>query len=559
MTKRRALPAARLALWSSAAGLALPAAAGADILPPADFLAPTLAPVSPNAEGGNFRSVVDGLLGDNTPEDRAFTLTPSIGVQELVTDNVFQVANPRQADLVTSILPVLSLSGQSRLIQANVTYAPQVQLYAATSQQDQVAQFFNGSTQVTAVPDTLFFTGHAYGSQQSAVGGYGQSSLPFYSNQNRINTLSFDASPYVTHRFGGLGTAQAGYVFSYTDIAGNAPFNSLVTPLQPPNRLLLTNPLLAQNFANGSTVSNEEYASLTTGENFGRFNDSLRVDAVQYSGTGNTVLAGAYNNTVIDNAGYGINRTVAALGSVGYEDINYGGTNPYRINDIIWSGGVRLTPNERSTIVVSYGHRDGFNSPQASASYAVTARLRVFASYTAGLTTSQQQIQNNVDSTTVDQYGNSIDTATGAPALISDQLLPLQNALFRLSQFSGTAVLSYDRDIFSLNAQVEQQKFISSGFAGLGFSNRGVSGTGSWTHELSPVLSGTASVFYSSITSATIPVTSYQTLGLNLQTGYAFSPTLTGTAGYYGTYQSANVAGQNILVNAVLVGLRKSL
>ncbi len=558
MTKPRPPPSVRLAVWAGLGSLALPAAARADIVPPADFVAPALAPISPDIQAG-FRSVVDGLLGNSTPEDRAFTLTPSIGVQELVTDNVFQASNPRRADLVTSILPAVTLSGQSRLVQANITYAPDVQLYASTGQQDQVAQLFNGSVLATAVPDTLFLTAHGYGNQQSASGNYGQNGLPYYSNQNRTNTLSFDVSPYATHRFGGLGTARAGYVFSYTDTTGNAPFNSLATPLRLGP---LLPPALSQNFANGATRSNEEYADFTTGENFGRLNDSLRLDAVQYSSTGNTVLSGARRTTAIDSAGYGINRTVAALASLGYEDINYSGANPVRIRDAVWSAGFRLTPNERSVFTFTYGHRDGFDAPQASLSYAVTARLRVFGSYTEGLTTSQEEIQDSLDATTVDQFGNSIDTVTGAPALISDQLLPQQNELYRLSRFSATAITTYDRDVFSLNVEAERRKVISNGSPvnGLnGFSDRAVFGNGSWTHALTPVLSGTASVFYTSTKSETVPATSFQTVGLNLQTGYALSPTLTGTAGYYVTNQSTNVAGQNILVNAVLVGLRKSL
>ena len=560
MTKSRPLSSARLAFWAGLGALALPVASRADIVPPADFVTPALAPISPNVQAGNFASVVDGLLGDSTPEDRAFTLIPSIGVQELVTDNVFQAPSPRRADLVTSILPSLTLSGQSRLVQANVTYAPDVQLYANTSQQDQVAQLFNGSLLATAVPDTLFFAAHGYGNQQSASGNYGQGGLPYYSNQNRTNTISFDASPYATHRFGGLGTARAGYVFSYTDTTGNAPFNTLARPLQPS---LLLSPALNQNFANGTTRSNEEYANFTTGENFGRFNDSARLDAVQYSSTGNAVLSGARRLTAIDSAGYGINRTIAALASVGYEDINYGGTNPVRIRDAVWSVGFRLTPNERSTFTFAYGHRDGFDAPQASASYAVTSRLRVFGSYTEGLTTSQEEIQDSLDATTVDQFGNSIDTVTGAPALISDQLLPQQNELYRLSRFSASAVTTYDRDVFSLNVEAERRKVISNGSTlnnGLnGFSDRAVYGSGSWTHALTPVLSGTASLFYTNTKSQTVPATALQTVGLNLQTGYALTPTLTGTAGYYVTSQFTNVAGQNVLVNAVLVGLRKSL
>ena len=529
---------------------------------------------------GDLRGLVGDLLGAPADEDRAFTLLPSIGVQELLTDNVFQAASPRRADLVTSILPQLTLSGQTRRLQADITYAPNVQLYAFTGQQDQVAQLFNGSALLTAVPDTLFLRLRGYGSQQAANGNYAQNNLPYNSASNRVDSRSFEVAPFVTHRFGGDGTVQAGYTLGYSSQSGATPTGTV------PNGTLignsLTNTLLAralgnpalgnQSSGNGSTLSNEESASYTTGENLGRFSDSVRLDSTQYSGTGSTVLNGGHQSFATNDFGYGLNRTVALLGSFGYEDIAYSGSPPTVIQDVTWSAGVRLTPNQNSSAIVKYGHKDGFNALSLSASFTVTDRLRVFANYSESLTSSQQELSDNLDASTVDQFGNTVSTATGAPTLVSDPLLGFQNSLYRLKRLSATVVSTYDRDLFSLTVEQENRRLVATTPGQGGYSDSGVSGSFTWTHNINPNLSGQATLLYSYTTTQSVPVSHSQTAGLILQTGYAFSPTLTGTLEYFVTQQTSSGFAQtfqqnalqqsgsrNVLQNAVLIGLRKSL
>ena len=561
-------------------GMVLPGpsrAADADIagLPPVGVNLGGESPAGVNRGTGDLRGLVGDLLGTPAEEDRAFTLLPSIGIQELLTDNVFQASKPRRADLVTSILPQLTLSGQTRRVQANITYAPNVQLYAATGQQNQVAQLFNGYALLTAVPDTLFLRLRGNGSQQAANGNYAQNNLPYNSTSNRVNTQSFEAAPYLTHRFGGDGTAQVGYTLSYSSQSGATPTGTVPNGTTLGNSL--NNALLAQAlgnqalgnqaFGNSTTLSNEESASYTTGENLGRFSDTVRVDSTQYSGTGATILNGAHQTFATNDFGYGVNRTVALLGSFGYEDIAYPGFPPVAIQDVTWSAGVRLTPNQNSAAILKYGHKDGFNALTLSASFTVTDRLRVFANYSESLTSSQQELSDNLDASTVDQYGNTVSTATGAPTLVSDQLLGFQNSLYRLKRLSATAVSTYDRDLFSLTVEQETRRLVATTPGQGGYSDTGVSGSVTWTHNINPNLSGQATLLYSSTTTNTLPASHSQTAGLILQTGYAFTPTLTGTLEYFVTRQTSSGAaqvfqqngGRNVLQNAVLIGLRKSL
>ena len=496
----------------------------------------------------DLRALVGSLADGSTPAERAFTLQPAIGMRELLTDNVYEARSPRVADLVTSILPELFLSGRTPLAQANVSYAPDIQLYARTAQQDQVVQQFNGQAELTVVPQTLFLSLRGTGDQQSTIGSYGAGGLPYYGEQNRTDVVALQASPYLQHRFGGDGTLQAGYVFNYssqTNSTGGTPGEPLGFPFSP-------------DLGNSVTRSHEGYASFTTGENLGRFTDTARLDVTHYDGSGDSVLNRAHRSTAIDDFGYGLNREVALLGSVGYEDIAYSGLPPIRIRDAVWNAGIRLTPNQTSSLTAKYGHRDGFDSLTLASSYAVTARLRVFAIYSEGLTSGQEEIQDNLDQSSVDQFGNTVSTATGAPTLVSDQLLSLQNDLYRVQRFSISAVSTYARDIFALTVEQENRNEIASASSAPGYSDRGTSADLSWSHELTPNLTLTTTLRYADTRTETLPISRYRTTGLDLVTGYAIGPSLTATFSYLFRDVTADAAGQSSLQNAVLIGLRQS-
>jgi uncharacterized protein (PEP-CTERM system associated) len=510
---------------------------------------------------GDLRALVTGLDSE-PPVPRPLTLTPSIGIQEVATDNVLQVASPKRADLITLITPSIALSGDTSRVSANLYYSPSAQLYARTSQQDQVAQNFGGQALLTVVKDFFFIDFRGSGSQQSTNNStpLASTTSPFLSNNNRVQDTTLEVSPYVTQRFGGDFTAKVGYVGSYSSETTGSGVNTqpgfnTQSPFitQSP---FLNNPF-NQNIADQTTWTNEEYATFTTGENFGRFNDSLRLDASQTVGTG--VLDDSRRTTAIDYFSYALNRKIALLGSGGYEDIKFDGVPPIAITDAVWSGGVRLTPNQDSTITVSYGHKDGFNSASVDIAYSLTARTRVFANYHEGLTSTTEELQDNLANSTVDQFGNTLDAITGAPLMISDSLLAQQDSLYRLKQFTATIITALERDTISLSLEDESRTVVSTAVgANQGaFSDQGASANLSWTHELTPVLSATASLQYATTTTKTVPSTTEQSVSVGVQTAYAFSPSLTGNAQYFATTNSANTPQGSYLQNVILIGLSK--
>ncbi len=560
------------ALPGDTAGLALPIAGGTSVLP-----ATGISLASPVGAGytGNIRAQVNQALGlapaASTP---GLVIQPGLGVQELVTDNVYQVSRPRVADLVTTITPSVLIGADTQRVQASIAYAPNIQLYAVTGQQDQIDHELNAQATVTLVPDWLFLDLRGFATQQSGNGGFGSSGTAYYSQQNRNQTTSFSISPTVVHRIGDLLQLRAGYSLDYVDQSGNPDYGPLGTAgldgLSTAQLAALQQAGLLPSFTGNSTISHREFLTLSTTPGLGRISSTLQLRGEQDTGTG--VLDGAYRYEAVDDVAYALNRFVALLGRFGYQDLRYSGLPPVQVNQAVWGGGLRLAPNPSSAVVVRYGHQDGFDSLFLNATYALTARTRVFAGYSEGLTTDQEQIVDNLAASSVDQYGNTLDSQTAAPLQLGDDLLGNQNSLYHLRRLSATSVTSYDLDAISLSVLHEKRTLVSSGIGYAGYSDEGTSGTIGWSHTINEITSTFASFEYgvhsygsglATPAGATGPTAgavlgNQQVLTLNGSLTHAFSPTLTGTMQYILTNQSTSGQTQGFLQNVVLAGLRKT-
>lgn len=517
---------------------------------------------------GNVRSQVDQALGLAAPQAPGFTVIPGIGLQELVTDNVEETSRPRIADLVTTISPSIVIGANTQRIQGTLAYSPNIQLYAVTGQQDQVDHELNGSATVTLVPDLLFVDLRGYATQQATAGGFSPVGQPLYSQQDRTETTGFTFSPYVVQRLGDLLQVKAGYSLEYLNQSGDPAFGALDTGLLTPAQLAALQAAgQLPSFLGNNTLTHVEYATLSTTPELGRVSNTLQLRGEQDSGVG--VLDGAYNYEAVDDVAYAVSHFVALLGRFGYQDLQYSGFPGVQVSQAVWGGGLRLTPNPDSAIVVRYGHQDGFDSAFLNASYALTARTRVFAGYSEGLSTDQQQIEDNLAGSDVDQFGDTLDSHTAAPLLLTDNLLGNQNNLYRLRRFSATSATSYDLDTISLNVLFEKESLVATGIGFTGYSDSGVSGSVSWTHLINETTSTLASVQYgtrnfSGLSTGVQAITGLSSAGteqvftLNASLSHAFSPTLEGSVHYTLNNRPSSTGEQGFLQNIALVGLRKT-
>ena len=559
------------------------------------------------SQGGGFPSLpaaaIDVRTGDLRRQLQAYEpnqparstqpewiISPSIGVDLGATDNALATERDRRSDFFTLITPSLSVSGETSRVQVNASYSPQATIYARTGSQTRVDQFGNGAALITVVPGTLFLDLRGAITQQSRTGGLGG-----YNNGNGGNTalnrndavqsITVSITPYAEHRFGGWGTGKVGYSFLRTLQNGSnqTNYNQFIgqTSLQQAFNTSGNNQGIGNQGITGNLTTQRERASFITGEDLGRFNVITAAEAVQYSGAG--AYHNAHRNQLTLDGGYALSHTVTLIAGTGYQDIRFTGTPGFRLSEPIWSAGVRLTPNPDSSITIGYGRKDGANSLFLDATTAPTARTRLYARYSEGLSTDAESQQDLLQTTTIGSTGLLTDSVTGAPVGSSGAQFGTQNGLYRLRSFSISGSLLLNRDSFSVSIVNEDRSNLSAVTFGpgangqllpvlpAGSSSNGTFGSVSWQHELTPVMTFSTSAGYG--------VTEYSNLGLggsngggNRQTSlngqaalsYQFTETLSGSARYLYIERNSNQpqtlfgSQGNLVQNTLLVGLRKS-
>lgn len=483
-----------------------------------------------------------------TPVAPGITVTPSIGIQEILTDNTNDTNHPKRGDLITQISPSVLVNLDTPRLQGNLAYAPVGWLYALGTQRNYIFNELNGGLTATLIPDELFVDLRGYATRSSVFGGYNPTATGFNS-ANQAQETSLQISPRLDHRFGDYGVLEIGSTIAWTNqssVTGTTPF------------VAGFNPNVSPDFSNGSLTTTEEHAGFKTGSVLGRVESTTLLQAIQESGPG--VLNGAHRNLAIVALGYALNRYLTPIGEIGYEDIRYATEPITKIQDAVWSVGIKATPNPNSIIILRYGHRDGFNSFFLNASYALTARTTIYARYSEALTTDLELLQNDVGLSGVDPTGSSIDTQTGAPLLLGNlfNFNGFQSSLQRTKSGSASVTINYDRDSYNLSLLYNDETPVGVAPGNVAFTSRGLTGALSWGHQLTPVLSSNAFVEYGdrTLSGAFSGHDNLFTAGIGIT--YFFTPSLIGNAQYLFNNRSSDVPGRDLTQNVLLFGLVKS-
>jgi uncharacterized protein (PEP-CTERM system associated) len=441
-------------------------------------------PVNRSPAGGalpGFASTAPGLgaAGGGTPLDlgnRPYAIRPSIGVEVLATNNVFQTSDAR-GDIVTTVAPSLEAAIATTRLNGTLRYTPALRLYATYSNQDGVDQVGDGRLLAALVPGLLYVDVRGAAAVLPVLPGVIPGSGQLIASGDTMQTYTTQVTPYLLHRFGSSVTAQAGYSFQYAsqnlaDFSQSSPDS------------------VAQNY-----TAHRGFAVVRSGEDFGRLALQARVDGTKYVGNG--IYNDSHQFVTALETRYAVLRSVALLGEIGYENQEYSGTNPFGISDAIWSVGLRLTPQPDSIVIVRYGRRNGFNSFHLNAGTALGARTNLFATYKETLATTLTQSQDLLATTTVDALGNPVDSQSGAPVLLINPFLGLSDTLYRMRV--GTTSLQYHwpRDVLTLSGTWQSQDPITSATNAVPVTtSRGIYATLSWGHDFSPRTTGVATAQY---------------------------------------------------------------
>jgi uncharacterized protein (PEP-CTERM system associated) len=465
--------------------------------------------------------------------------------------------------LYTLLAPDFYLNGSTRRLTASVYYSPRLSYYPSSSSQTLLSNTFNGSATYEVIPDYLFFNLRGIGGVSSRFGSTSLASNSFFSTNDAVQTTSFSASPYINHTFDGWGTLTAGYTYSRTYQNG---YGSV-----PPVSGLAPNAAATAGFGTtGNLATNSEFATITSGENLGRIQDSVSVLATQNSG--DPIYQGSSTFVASNTASYALYRWLTVLGSIGYEEYRYPNAG-YSLSEPTWTVGATLTPNADSSLTVQYGRVAGSTTVLFDGTYAPTARTRVYGSYTVGIETGLGARQNLLASTVVGPGGLLLDRVTGAPVL-ANSALASQFTLSRVKTLSVGGALLLDRDSFSVSVYRTEATQLANSINVLGIpTNAGTTtdstyGTLGWQHDLNPSTNLYTSVSYGVSNTGVFfgnPGSSQDTFQVYTGLTHTFTETLSGSVSYSHAERFggaiSNVPsnfGGTASQNLVLVGLRKN-
>ena len=491
-----------------------------------------------------------GIAGVSTPFDldnRPYAIRPSIGVEVLGTNNVFQTP-AASGDVVTTIAPSLEAAISTTRLNGTLRYLPALRLYANNTSQNGVDQVGDGRLLAALVPGLFYVDARGAASVLPTFAGYIPGSGQLVPGSNIMQTYTAQVTPFLVHRFGSAATVQAGYSFQYSAQNYGSFYQSSPTS-QPENY-----------------IANRGFAVVRSGEDFGRLALQARADGTKYAGNG--IYDDAHRFITVLETRYAILRSVALLGEIGYENQEYSGTNPFSISDAIWSVGLRLTPGPDSIVLVKYGHQNGFNSFYLNAGVALGVRTNLFATYRETLGTTLTQAQDLLATTTVDALGNPVDSQSGAPVVLINPFLGLSDTLYRMRVGSVSLRHQWPRDVLTLSGTWQSQDPITSANNSVSASTSvGAYATLNWGHDFTPRTTGVATAQYGRL---------YGLLGFGqagfVQPGQGDSDTyslaatlmhqlndkLTGSMQVSWTSNTSSVADQSYTQAVIRVGLRRT-
>lgn len=512
--------------------------------------------------------IANGLAA---PPGGGWTILPRIDVQEMLNDNIFQVSGPRRWDLVTYVSPGIAIAGETSHLQLTVNYSPTLEMYMQNGSQNALTQQLNAIGLLTLVPDRVFVDMRALAGVQAtngilggmgtlgsggvasvAVGGTGSvtgNGLGL-AKDNRSQTMSFGASPYVLGRLGSYGDYKVGASVDVSHVTNANGF--VVLPFSGGGGTAQT------------LVTTEQMARFTSGDYFTVVQDQLDLHLSQSNGSydqGSTPAVALINQsttstrqTASNQVTWHYNESIAVFASLGYENIRYTGLNGLDINDMTWSVGATLTPNQDSFLTLSYGHQEGADSLTMNARYALTARTTVSASYSSTVGTQLQNLQRQLDLATSNGNGGLVNGQTGGTLFNNNNLLNVQPGIYRFNSLTLNTTTVLDRDVINLAVGYTKQNGVGSGLFS-GTSSESKYGSVQWIHQMTPAMTLSGAASYTTQT---------YTVGGNTQSvagsavlQYILSDTLSTSLRYMFTDRTSPVPGQTMYQNLIIVGFTK--
>lgn len=479
-----------------------------------------------------------GVAGGASAADWRFT--PTVGLQEVLTDNVFGTSVKR-ADAITQLTPGFNLDVEGVRTKLGVNYDPTLSAYLDNSSQDRIDQSLAAAGLVSVVQDRLDVNLNAFASQTSGAGGFVTPAAGGLVPLNqRVLNFGGTLGPHYRERFGDVATLDASYLLSSANSsaagAARTPHNGL------------TNSLLQQ----------AEQVILGSGDSFGRLTPQLSLSHTTGTGSGPNNRFSQDRDVV--QSQYHITHEYAVTGTLGYDRTHYDRTATSRGFDqagLTWTVGVLATPNAVTELAVDYGKQQGNYNVDARLTYDLAPRTLITASYVVAVQNQLQSTLQNLQNQSQSPSGAIVDSRTGLPFNPVDQAFGAQNYLSRNKSFNLALTHQFVRSAIVLSVVDTKLQALD----GSTQNNETWGTTITYSQELTPKLQGSVDIGYNNTklgvtTGAAFSFPSGYAHYINADASLAFQINETLSANIrYSFFRRSGVLSQT--TNSLLVGLSK--
>ncbi len=387
------------------------------------------------------------------PDLRGMLIEPRVGLQESFTDNVLLTTGNTDADFVTR--PVVGadvLLNTGRAVGSLATQLSYDQ-YASHTELSGVSLYANGNATYTVVPDFLFLEGEGTVTN-GTVSTFGTSAIDRSGTGGRLQLSTYSVGPHVSTTLGDFADLEVQGRFA--QVAFTAGDQSAV-PILPADAIIGMSSVMLDT---GHRFAGFE---LQTSGNFERDNHDYEL----------------YNG--IQSIFVRILPQLRLVGRGGYESITQPGiisiTNP------VWSGGLELTINEKSSVTVETGERYGHPVWNANALLQFSERFFATMRYAEVLEPSQISISSS--------FADFIAQNRLLPVPLVSPNFALNGNIYSQTSLNKTAEarLAYLWDEDSINVTAS---WIDRRFEPNGTHDRTLLSTVEYTRHIAPDLSGDA-------------------------------------------------------------------
>ena len=459
------------------------------------------------------------LISSENARAAEWMFSPYIGIGETFTDNAFGTSADRKDDFITNLSAGFTIEGVGRRLQLTAAYDLGYDAYARYSELNGFTHNLLGSAKTELLEEHLFLDTEIAITQErfSSDGDTSFSDRTTSSDSTRVLTTRI--SPYYQHDFGGFATGIARYTHSMTTFADT---NSDIASDEP-----------------SDTYTNRVDLSLLSGREFARTKWAAEAFALD-----NRVNDGDdFKRATFKGSGQmPINRYIALLASVGWDEFDGENIDNDAISGEFYSAGVRLTPGPRTDLSVQVGHRFGGGIVDADLTYLISSEASLTAGYNV-----------DVAGSGGDSFANtSVLDANGR--LVNPNYFPggYTDAITKTKTTSIGLIGEKGRNTYSASASYIVRDFLDDGT-----NEEVVTFDGSYSRQLSRRLEWSLFGGYSQILDSQVAggeeTTFYGETGIN----YQFTATLIGTLAYGYYNSSSDTDGDSLRENTVSISVRK--